>query len=181
MPTLLLLALLSQTPTAAITAMPPREDPDLIRVERVPLEILGGAAAGLLAGAAGALVLCSGGGCSGDENFGAIAYFLLTAPLGISAGTSLVGYLLDGNGSYLASTGGVALGCLLDVALVSAAHHDLGMAIDVGMIALPILGGVLGYELTSDAHRSAVKKLELAPMVAPGAHGAVGLALSGQF
>ena len=182
MPVLLVLALLSQSPRLDLAAPPPAsQGDDLIRVERVSLELVGGTLTGLVAGTLGALVLCSGGACSGDENLAGIGYFLLAAPLGISAGTTLAGYLLDGNGSYWASTLGVALGCAVDLGVVNASHGDLGMGVDVLMIALPMIGGAVGYELTSDDHRSAIKRLKIGPILGHGAHAELGLGISGAF
>jgi hypothetical protein len=111
MPTLLLIALLGQAPGALATRPPPTEDPDLTRAERLPLEILGGIASGALAGGVAASLACLVGQCSGDSGGDlALMVGVVAAPLGSSAGTTLVGNWMDGNGSYLASTGGVVAG-----------------------------------------------------------------------
>lgn len=202
MSVLLTLLLLSQAPSSAGAQAPPAPafthavpapramPPDLtpvvpkqdgsIRAVRVPLEMLGGALSGLGAGILGAAVYCGLASCHGLDAFSGLAVGVLAAPLGISAGATVMGNLADGDGSYWASTLGALGGTGLD-ALLLAVDDDEGTLKGLTLVALPLVGAALGYELTSVAHRSALTEVTLTPLATPGPHGMAGLALAGRF
>jgi hypothetical protein len=192
MTVLLTLILLAQVPAATpnrLSPVVPAAAPDLahlaeqdqtIRGPRVALEVLGGAVTGVAAGLAGGLIYCQLASCRGLDGFSGLAVGVLTAPLGISAGATLMGLLLDGNGSYWASTLGALAGTGAD-ALILAADSDGSTFAGVMLVLLPLAGASVGYEWTSVAHRSALEHVTLTPIARAGPHGMTGLALAGTF
>lgn len=156
---------LSKTPTAAAGDEPPGR----------PLRILTGLLFGAGAGALGAVA----GGFAGRATLpdtslqpvgatwaGAAIGFAVAAPVGVL----LSGRLFDGDGSALATLVGNFVGLGLGVGATLAGGQD-GTPL---LFALPLVGAVLGYEVTSPAARSLVK---VSASVTPSREGAlVGLA-----
>lgn len=144
-----------------------------------PLRILTGLLFGAGAGALGGLA----GGFAGAATLpdqalqpigaswtGAAIGFGLAAPLGVL----LSGWLFDGDGSGLATFVGDLLGGGIGVAAIVFGGQD-GTPL---LFALPLVGSVVGYEVTSPSSRSAVQvSATFAPMRDGG--GLVGL--SGRF
>lgn len=92
---------------------------------------------------------------------------------GIAIGVTAIGYAFDGNGKVwavvLGEVAGIALGGVVTAVSVAASPFgDPGVG-GLSMIVFPILGAVLGYELTSDRSRRAAKEVStaLVPFAAP--------------
>lgn len=167
-----------QPPTIA---NPPLEPPQEVTMEeppgrglRIGMGLVFGAAAGAAGGLAGGLL---GGGALPDSSLqplgatwtGAAIGFGLLAPLGVVVS----GWLFDGDGSFLATLLGDAVG-----AAVGAAAVWLGGTSGTPLLfTLPLLGSVLGYEVTSPSAKSMVK---VSASVTPLRDGAL-LGLAGAF
>lgn len=130
-----------------------------------------GALGGLAGGFAGAATLPDqalqpiGAGWTG-----AAIGFGLAAPLGVL----LSGWLFDGDGSGLATFVGDLLGGGIGVAAVLFGGQD-GTPL---LFALPLVGSVVGYEVTSPSSRSAV---QVSATFAPTRDGGGIVGLSGRF
>ena len=117
-------------------------------VGRVALELLVGALGYAIGAGAGGLLGCGIGigfdaevGCT----YGAIVGGIIGAGFGIAAGVTVAGDLLGANGRFWPAYGGQFLGGLMSLALVPFADEH-PEALLVAMIALPLIGGVRGYE-----------------------------------
>ncbi len=144
-----------------------------------PLRILTGLLFGAGVGAAGAVV----GGLAGSAALpdqplqpvgaawtGAAIGFGLTAPLGVL----LSGWLFDGDGSGWATLIGDVLGASVGVAAVLLGGQD-GKPL---LFALPLVGAIVGYEITSPSARSLVR---VSATFAPTRDGGGVVGLSGRF
>ena len=130
---------------------------------RVTVEVLGAVGVGTVGGlvAAGLTDLATasandrcrdGLGCMGP---GIVNLFAgcVGATFAVPAGITLAGALSGANGTYWAALAGTGVGLVADLGLVLAADA-LGMDLDlvgVGvLLAVPIVGGVIGYELSTE-------------------------------
>ena len=88
---------------------------------------------------------------------------------GIGVGVTAVGYALDGNGKVwaviLGELAGIAGGVAIAAASASLAPNGDGTIIVLSLATLPIVGAVLGFELTSDPSRRAAKEASTASVV----------------
>lgn len=178
-PALLSLALIAQVPsTPELTPHPPEHPDQSIRLLRAPLETLAGVGMGITAGLVTTALVCAiSGGRGGEELPPCVGTFFIVGGLAMPLGTYLVGNWLDGDGSLLASYGGLAAAGLITgaLALILGNHFDDGPVPADVSIALFLIAPTIGYELTSPAHRS---HLQVLPTVSPKS---AGLALVGTF
>jgi|GEM_PF-3390554 len=200
MPTLLALMILAQTvpgpvakpapvePTAPVSSLAPRAAPafaplpeqtDHVRAYRIPAEILGGTLLAAAFGTVAGLTYCGFANCEGLDGLGAVAVALIVAPVGYPLGVTLVGNWMDGDGSFWASALGMLIGGGLDALIFGLGAE--GPAAAVVGVALPVLGGVVGYEWTSVAHRGQTAEVALVPMATTGPRAMAGVALAGAF
>ena len=95
---------------------------------------------------------------------------LIGMAVGLPAGVVFVGKKLDGNGKWWAVLLGEAAGFTLGFGLANACFGCTAGVLTV--IVLPVVGAVLGYELTSDASASAARGLRaLRPTLVPTSDG----------
>jgi hypothetical protein len=145
--------------------------PHKSRIERIIVE----GALGGVAGAAGVLIgLLAGGGFSSQF---ALYTTLIGGSLGLTAGVLGGGYLMDGNGSWLATLAGAAGGVVAAYAIMTASAlvSSLGgpgspFATYAGVLvsaALPTLAAVIPYEVTSADSRTRVEREQQALRVFP--------------
>ncbi|WP_224240820.1 hypothetical protein [Hyalangium gracile] len=121
--------------------------------KRLLFQTLAGAGTGALAGIAGVFTgfLLVGNDCSDAE---CAIPVLGSMSLGILLGTPLgvygVGRAMDGHGKYWASLAGTTLGSLagITLAVVSASADSDGLVL-LSLMLGPIVGAVLGYELSN--------------------------------
>jgi hypothetical protein len=156
---------------------------------RLLLETLAGGAGtfagGILGGIAG---LVASGGCAvveGDCEIAA-AFALSGIAVGSAAGTYIAGRLMKGRGglvgTLLGSVVGTGTGLLL--AMGSGGDGTLGA---IGLLSLPSLGAVAGYELSGLDGPSSFSVTvthegpTLVPVMGPTPHGGVMGGLSGRF
>lgn len=179
-PALLSLALLAQAPAAPdLTPLPPEHQDQSIRLLRFPLETIGGVAMGVGAGLLTSALVCgiTGSHGGGEEVPACLGTFFIVGPLAMPLGTYLMGNLLDGDGSLLATYGGLGAAGLVTGALALGLgnHFDDGPGPAYLCTALFLIGPALGYELSSHAHRSQV---QVVPTLGSGS---AGLSLVGTF
>ncbi|RKH19733.1 GlsB/YeaQ/YmgE family stress response membrane protein [Corallococcus sp. CA047B] len=135
---------------------PPSKDP----VPRVALEVLGGAAGGVV----GATVLGSFGYLLGSATVGcdeclvvAVAGAAAGALIGIPVGTYAGGRFMNGRGRLGPTVAGSMVGwgaTLLGLSLVNSGGSDAPPAVNAALFILPVVGASVGYELT---HSSALR------------------------
>jgi hypothetical protein len=125
-------------------------------VERVLLELLGGAVGGvggaLVGGLATAALLAAAGGCEDAGPGCGLAILVITVPsiaIGTSLGVTTFGRFLDGEGRFSSTMVGLAIG--VGAALLAAVVTTSEQVLLVGLVAGPLIGAVVGYEL-SHAH-----------------------------
>ncbi len=121
------------------------------RVGRVFAEAGLGLVGMLVGGFGGALVgmmPCAGGSSADGECIDSlVAGVLIGLGLGTPAGIALAGRALDGNGGFGWTLLGTSIGFLVAGGLVSSVDDsDSGAALAL----VPVLGGILAYELSSD-------------------------------
>jgi hypothetical protein len=147
---------------------------DRFTVGRAGIEVLtgfgmmvGGTLTGLLTGfLVGSLVTTPGSVETGVATaIGGVGGYVAGTPVGIWLG----GNAMNGNGSIWATLGGTAAGILVGGSasvIISASTGGTGGA-EFWMIAMPITGGIVGYELTSgpptDAQKGASIRLGVSP------------------
>lgn len=124
--------------------------------KRILLEALAGSGTGFVSGLAGALAsVLVVGDCLDDS---CVIPLLGAMGLGIVLGTPLgvygVGQAMDAHGSYLAALGGTALGGLAGL-VMAVLFNSIGSSglIVVSLLATPLAGAVLGYELSVPGSR----------------------------
>lgn len=150
-------------PSVSTEALPrkeaaaPPEDP----VPRVALEVVGGAAGGLVGGsvgaAAGFLLSTPTMGCTSECRVTVLAGGFAGVALGIPAGAWLSGRLMGGQGRFLATVAGSAVGwggALLGTLLLGSDNETLSLV----LLALPVAGASAGYELSHSARRGAASQ-----------------------
>ncbi|MBX5480485.1 MAG: hypothetical protein IRZ16_01360 [Myxococcaceae bacterium] len=190
----------TRAPVAPRTVSPPsaqawsaakqEDDPDAsFRTLRVSAELAAATVgAGMLA-VGGGLVGCGLSRAAGDPTCasGAIVGIVLGELSGAFAGTVFTGHGLDGNGSLLSTATGLAVGSIVGttgglfmVIAASAGNNPIAVAgAVIVLIAAPVLGAVLGYELSSDTHRP--RATAWSPFLAPGRHGGALAGISAAF
>jgi hypothetical protein len=146
----------------------PFAEPKYGAVQRVPLELLGGTLGGALGLLPGTLVLaasadsqCGGDFCGNAAGLlGGIALVAVGMPLGMAAGISGAGKVLEGEGNYAYAFGGISVGGLVGYLLAHVVLEDPeGDNADlVSLSAGALVGGVITYEV---AHHLAVEKRRL--------------------
>lgn len=138
------------------------------------------AGAGLALGVSGGFVLGLGGlglGIATDAGFATIGYMviggLIGYAVGIPIGVMIAGNAMQGNGKVVAVILGEILGTVAAIAVtIPVANSGGSGAAPLLMFAtLPVLGSVLGYELTSDASRFEQQGMTLRPAVTPSRDG----------
>ncbi|MBN1209021.1 MAG: hypothetical protein JXB05_29455 [Myxococcaceae bacterium] len=123
----------------------PRPPSPPFALGRVTLGLVGGTLGGAMLGGVGSLLLIgSAGGCSEDCLSGAVILAAPLAALGVSIGVYAAGRAMRGNGGFLASLGGTAVG-LGAGALISEATDG---ALTAPLLILPVVGAVIGYEMS---------------------------------
>jgi len=168
-----------------------RDEPpsDGRRVGRMFLEAglgLVGMTVGAIGGALLGLAPCTGGGSSssgglGGECIATIAGgMVLGAGFGTPAGITLAGMALDGNGGY----GWTLLGTSAGFLLAGAMAGSLDDGDDTyALVVLPLIGGIAGYELSSDTSASYAERHarpQMQASVAP-TRGGAAVSVSGVF
>lgn len=148
------------------------------------LEILGG----VLGYAIGLAPLYAA--LSGDDG-GSLPALVVTVPFGIALGIWLPGMLSGGNGGFGWTFLGQALGGIASVPIVFSTLFDTdetgAWVALAAVLTFPIIGGVLGYELSNDVStRGSVPAPRRSPYAmrvgaAPLPHGGGSLALRGTF
>jgi hypothetical protein len=130
-------------------------------VPRILLEVLGGTLGGTLGILPGGLLLVSGlcfEVCDDGAESRAILGLALSLA-GIVGGTAVgivgAGSLLQGQGSYWPTAGGVATGLLAGVLVGIAVASSAEEAALIPAIVGPLLGGIIGYEIS---HSSAFER-----------------------
>ena len=157
------------------------------RAGRISAELALGAAGMLGGGLAGFAIgsaTCNASASDSDW-FPCLGPMVVGGGIGAMAGTPLAiwlgGTALDGNGGLGWTLLGSSAGFLAWGAIAAAAEGDMGAWLG---LALPLAGGVLGFELTSDpsarAADAARARTRLAAALAPRPGGAT-LSLSGDF
>ncbi len=130
------------------------ERPSSPTAPRLLLEFLGGAVGGFVGIIPGSLLvlsaLCFSGCDDGDRTRGTLGLVLGLA--GYVAGTAggIVGAatLVDGEGGYWSTAGGVALGSLVGGLLAGLFAQSAEGAAIIPALTGPIIGGMIGYELS---------------------------------
>ena len=176
----------SPPPAAAVTATP---QPALSGPLRIGLEsgagLLGGAAVGFFSQWAFSGLLGTQNNTTQTQHFTS----LFGAPLGVAVGAplavSLTGYTLNEHGSFLvswlSSMAGLAVGGSVYLTATSLSDSQAAKGTYALALLLPVVGAVLGYELSARAQDEPPKpKVTLVPSlyIAPGGGGA---ALAGRF
>ena len=133
--------------------------------------MVGGTLAGALTGfLVGSIAATPGSVEAGvGTAIGAAAGYLVGTPVGVWLG----GNAMHGNGSLWATSGGAVGGILVGGALsgiISASTGGTGGA-EFWMIAMPITGGIIGYELTSGPPSGQDSGVSLRLGVSPSAEG----------
>lgn len=157
------------------------------RVGRISAELALGAAGmfgGGLAGFAIGAAACDSS-ATDAEWFPCLGPMAIGGAIGAVAGTPLAiwlgGTALDGNGGFGWTLLGSSAGFLAWAAVAAAAEGDMGAWLG---LALPLVGGVLGFELTSDssarAANAARERTHLSAGLAPRRGGAT-VSLTGNF
>lgn len=158
---LALAGLIAFAPDLASAQEPSRAGSPAQRIPRIGLELVLGTASGAGMAYGGFLLGCSlsGGasnsGCPGSGATGAIAGLALGAPLGVMLG----GALLDGDGEALPTFFGTGVGVaamvggFLFLTRISAPVTTYSPV----LLALPLVAGILGYELSSHDSRTAAQ------------------------
>jgi hypothetical protein len=132
------------------------------RIPRIGLEIILGSASGVGMAYGGYLLGCSVYGSSGPGGcattaggLGALAGFTLGVPLGVMLG----GAMLDGDGGALPTFLGTGLGvaAMIGGSIYLAQFSSPLPAPSIALLALPVVLGVAGYELTSHDSRTAAQ------------------------
>ncbi|HZI10776.1 MAG TPA: GlsB/YeaQ/YmgE family stress response membrane protein [Myxococcus sp.] len=163
-------------------AAPPPEDP----VPRVALEVVGGIVGGVVGGAAGVgvgyLLGAPTVGCNNECQVTAAVGGFTGVVLGIPAGTWLGGRVMGGQGRFLATVAGSAVGWggfLLGTLLLGDDNETLALA----LLTLPVAGASVGYELSHSAQRRAATEEPAVRVVPVAGFGARGprLGLLGRF
>ncbi|MBL8955972.1 MAG: hypothetical protein JNK82_34675 [Myxococcaceae bacterium] len=187
MPLLLTLVLLSADPEPALeapcperTTVLPQPQPGCraspwLRVARVAVEVVLGTGlslAGELLGAyAGLNVdLLSGREAGLGASLGAAVGAILTAPAAVWLG----GRMMGGDGSFGWTVLGGAAGTAVAAGIIGIKNTTVAWAFAA---AMPVLGAVLGYELSSHRHRSEAPApaVGIAPALGPTSIGVVGV------
>jgi hypothetical protein len=144
-----------------------------MRVARVALEVVLGAATGAALEVGGAYVGLNFDILAGHE-VGAGTYIgtTLGAILGVAPGVYLAGYAMGGDGSY----GWTVLGSLVGIGGAAAILAIRSNTTTLGIAAaLPVLGAIAGYELSSHERRSPKpERVSVVPVIGPTAVGLVG-------
>lgn len=155
------------------------------RAGRFTLGVLGGAVGGAAVGVGTVALTCAANPADGWCVLPGILFgSVLAVTVGVPLGAWTMGYLLDGDGSFVATLGGTVAGALafygIWSALQSGGVSDTEIWFGYAALALPALGAALAYELSSSASRRASRghRAALLPMVRPGGGG---LALAGAF
>jgi len=128
----------------------PEEAPG--RMKRVGLSLALGAASGATLGLIGGLIGASLGPGQLQPMGNGWSLAALGFCLGAPVGVLISGWLFEGNGTWWATLLGDAAGALISLAAIGFGGPDGGAA----FFTLPLVGSVLGYELTSDASRATV-------------------------
>jgi hypothetical protein len=143
-------------------ALPP-EDP----VPRVAVEVVGGIAGGVVGGAVGLgvgyLLGAPTVGCNNECQITALVGGAAGMALGMPAGAWLGGRVMDGQGRFLATAAGSAVGwggALLGTLLLGDDNETLALV----LLALPVAGASVGYELSHSAARRAAAAEEEPPV-----------------
>ena len=158
------------------------------RGSRVALESVVGLGSELGLGIAGMMVgygLCTEHdeffGCSGQAGFG----LLLGGAIGAVGGVYLTGNGMGGDGELWAtSLGGVAgtaLGLVGTAGLYSATRSEAAMLL---LLAAPVTGAVVGYELTSSSRSAKPRRAQsqsVRMLALPSRDGGLELGVAGQF
>jgi hypothetical protein len=119
----------------------------LPRLLRVPAELGLGALGGLGLGVSGALIGALLTTPDTDSPFRMYLGGALGLGLGVTLGVWGAGTLAGGDGSLLATTGGMAVGMALGAGLASL--FPLAPTQMLYLLPLPLLGAVVGYELSN--------------------------------
>lgn len=158
------------------------------RASRVALESAVGLGSELGLGIAGMMVgygLCTEQdewfGCSGHAGWG----LLLGGTVGAVGGVYLTGNGMGGDGALwataLGGVSGTALGFVGTAALYSATRSEAALLL---LLAPPVTGAVLGYELTSSSRSARPRRAQsqsLRMLALPSRDGGLELGLAGQF
>jgi hypothetical protein len=195
----------SVTPPPLVPAPPTSEEPpDAPRDELIPrewdgerpssptaprliLETFGGAVGGAVGVIPGGLLFIAAFSES-SESLGILS--LAVGFVGIAAGTAggIVGAasLVDGEGAYWPTAGGAAIGTLVGLLVSAIVVENEEEAAIIPAITGPILGGIIGYELSHSnaerrGHPSLASSTRVMPVVSVHPSGGVLAGLVGRF
>lgn len=116
-------------------------------------EALGGLAAGVGVSLGGALIYTARhreGSCGEDEGLCQLAAIVYTYPfvaLSLPLGVWTVGKLLGGQGRFLPTLGGMAVGLVAALPSLFVASDSL-LVLEASFVLLPLAGSIIGYELS---------------------------------
>ncbi len=189
---------LAQSPPPLVPAPPPGEqaeppephgesipypyEPQLapdsgVSAGRVMFELLGGMIGGVGGALAGGLVtgafVAAFNDCADASTacgLVATAIFIPSVAVGMALGVYGFGKVLGGKGRFLPALYGVAAGA--GAGLLLGVASNSGAMLAVGLVLVPIVGGIVGYELSH---------AQWAPLVGTTAHGGFVGGLSGRF
>jgi hypothetical protein len=167
------------------------------------LELLGGALGGaggtVVGGLLTGLLFAAAGGCDGSSAACGLAALVVLVPcigIGTALGVSIFGDFLDGEGHFSSALFGLAAG--VGAGLLAGVVTTSGTVLTVGLIAGPLLGAVVGYELShsqavEDRQKNPKKKradsdpfaarpgFQWSPMLGTTSHGSLLGGLAGRF
>jgi hypothetical protein len=152
-------------PKAGIDLSSPENFPRA-RVRRLGFEVLAGGLSALVVGLPSALLGCHS--FKGDCGTGALLGGTLGVGIAVPAAVMIIGDALGGDGEFWATVLGDAGGLLIGAASVELGGWEAAVL----LIALPLVGAVLGYESSQQ---------RLGVTVAPTQGGGLALAMGGRF
>jgi hypothetical protein len=169
---------------------PPAED-RAPAVPRILVEFLGGTVGGTLGAIPGTILFAANlcfSTCSDESETGAI-FGLGLAFAGLVFGTAygidVGGDFMDGHGRFLPAAGGVALGSLVGLLGAGAVGNSSGEAGLLFAILGPVVGGIVGYELsnTPPVQRPVARasRTQVMPLVTTTPSGGLMGGLAGRF
>ena len=116
---------------------------------RVSMEILAGGLGGIGGGFAGLMIGASGGDLAA-AGFGMFGGSMLGSWLGLSIGGNAMGGYGNWGASFVGALAGSATSLVLTMGM--GANPDAAPFLLAMMIALPVTGGTIGYELSQSLH-----------------------------
>jgi hypothetical protein len=158
----------AKQPPPAGESIPYEYEPELQSdpiATRIMLELLGGTVGGaggiVVGGFVVGLLYAATGGCNDATPVCGIAALVILGPaisIGVALGVSSFGRYLDGEGEFTSTLIGFGVG--VGVALLASVVTTSETVLTVGIVAGPIIGAVIGYEIS---HAQAMRARKKAP------------------